>query len=105
MSEFVQVGQKKDFPENQAIRIEVNGCSICIVNEKGSLYAFDDHCTHAEASLSGGDIEEGQVTCPLHGARFSIKTGEPLTLPAVKPVTIHEVKVEGENVFVKLKDL
>ncbi|MFN0118404.1 MAG: non-heme iron oxygenase ferredoxin subunit [Elusimicrobiota bacterium] len=103
MSEFIKVGVKKDFPEGRATGIKVGDRYICVAHAVGAFYSFDDRCTHAESLISGGDIEEGdEVSCPLHGARFSIKTGKALTPPAVRSVKTHEVKVEGENIFIKL---
>lgn len=104
MSEFVKVGKTFDFPETEGKNVSVNGQSICIARNKNTFYAFDDRCTHAESRLSGGDVEGCEILCPLHGARFSIETGEALTLPAVRPVRTHEVRIEGDQVFVKLKE-
>lgn len=102
MNEFIKIGKKSDFPENQTKGIEVNGSSVCIANFSGHLTAFDNTCTHAESQLSDCDIEDGQVACPLHGARFDVKTGQAMSLPAVRPVKMHEVKIEGDSIFVKL---
>jgi 3-phenylpropionate/trans-cinnamate dioxygenase ferredoxin subunit len=75
-----------------------------VANNNGTLTAFDNSCTHAHAMLSGCDVEDGEVACPLHGARFSVSTGQALTLPAVRPVRMHEVKIEGEDVFIKTNE-
>src|SRR4051794_350006 len=101
-TDFVKVGPKKNFPEGSAHGVQVNGQDVCIVNLNGQFHAFHDRCTHAESLLSPGELEGEELMCPLHGARFSVKTGEPLTLPAVKPVKIYEVKTEGDDVLVKL---
>jgi 3-phenylpropionate/trans-cinnamate dioxygenase ferredoxin subunit len=100
--EFVKVGTKNDFPEAASVAVQVNGRDICIIRHKDRFYAFDNRCSHAESQLSGGDVEDGEIVCPLHGARFNLATGEPTTLPAVKPVRTYEVKVEGDNVFLKI---
>jgi 3-phenylpropionate/trans-cinnamate dioxygenase ferredoxin component len=104
MNEYIKVGKKADFPENRGTGVVVDGKNVCIVRHGDKAFAFDDRCTHAESLLSGGDVEGGEIGCPLHGARFSIATGEPMTLPAVKPVRIHEAKIEGDTVFVRLKE-
>jgi 3-phenylpropionate/trans-cinnamate dioxygenase ferredoxin subunit len=103
MNKFVKVGKLSQFPESLGTGVTVEGRAVCVARMKEKLFAFDDRCTHAESLLSGGDVEGCEILCPLHGARFSIETGEALTLPAVKPVQTHEVKVEGDNVYVKLK--
>ncbi len=103
MSEFVKVGVKADFKEGMLTGIHVKDLPVCVAHAAGNFYAFDDTCTHAYALLSRGDLEEGaEAVCPLHGARFSIMTGEALTPPAVKPVKTYAVKVEGDEVFVEV---
>ena len=102
MNEYIKAGIKKDFKDMLGTAVQLNGKNICIARSGDTFYAFDDRCTHAESLLSGGDIEDGEISCPLHGARFAIKTGEAMTLPAVKPVQTYEVKIEGENIYIKL---
>lgn len=75
---------------------------IALFNVDGQFYATDDTCTHAEASLSEGEVDGDQVECPLHGARFNVKTGAVLCMPAVVPVATYEVKVEDGAVHVKV---
>ncbi len=99
---FVKAGKAGDFKEGQAAGVRVNDRDICVVRLNNEFFAFDDRCTHAESQLSMGEVEDGEIVCPLHGARFSVKTGEALTLPAVKPVKTYETKVEGEELLIKL---
>ena len=77
---------------------------LLAVLEDLTLRAFDDQCTHAEAALENVEIDGEEIDCPLHGAKFSVKSGQALTLPAVKPIRTHEIKVEGETLFVKLNE-
>jgi 3-phenylpropionate/trans-cinnamate dioxygenase ferredoxin subunit len=100
--DFVKVGAVTDFPANSSISVTVNGVKICLANANGAFYAVDDQCTHARFPLSGGEVDDGQITCGLHGARFDLKTGA-ATLPAVQPVRIHDVNVENGSVFVRLR--
>lgn len=102
MSEFIKAGTKQDFKDLMGNGVQLNGKNICIARAGDSFYAFDNRCTHAESLLSGGDIEDGEISCPLHGARFAIKTGEAMTLPAVQPVQTYEVKLQGDEVWVKI---
>lgn len=104
MSDFKKVGQLKDFPENQTVGKNIDGVDICLVNLAGKISAFDDSCTHAEALLSRSELDEGDMVCPLHGARFDPMTGQAKTLPAVRPLRKHDVKIEGDQVFVKLNN-
>jgi len=68
------------------------------------VYALGDTCSHADVSLSDGFVEADDcaLECPRHGAQFDLKTGEPLTLPAVRPVPVYEVEVIDGDVVVRL---
>jgi 3-phenylpropionate/trans-cinnamate dioxygenase ferredoxin component len=96
---FVRVAAVGDIKPGKAIRVEIDDEPIAIFNVDGALYAIGDTCSHAEASLSEGDIYGDCVECPLHGAEFDLKTGRPRTLPAVTPVPTYEIKVEGDDVL------
>jgi 3-phenylpropionate/trans-cinnamate dioxygenase ferredoxin subunit len=105
MSDFINVGPVSNFPPNQTTAVKMGDVEMCVANCNGAFTAFDDSCTHAHALLSGSDIEDGcEVMCPLHGARFNVQTGAALTLPAVKPLRMHQIKVENGAVFIKLND-
>jgi 3-phenylpropionate/trans-cinnamate dioxygenase ferredoxin component len=75
------------------------GDDITVFNDEGALYALDDTCTHALASLAEGWVEDGTVECPLHAARFSLRTGEALSLPATQPARCHRVEVRDGDVW------
>ncbi|SRR5258706_448323 len=102
MSDYTKVGQKKDFPLNMTKGVKVGELEVCIAHTNGGFYAFENQCTHAASLLSDSDIEDGEISCPLHGARFNVTTGEAITLPAVEPLKTYEVKVEGDEVLVKV---
>jgi 3-phenylpropionate/trans-cinnamate dioxygenase ferredoxin component len=98
VAEWVEVALASDIPPGHAARIEIDEVPIAIFNLDGTFYALDDTCSHAEASLSDGDLdpERCAIECPLHGSTFDLRTGEPLTLPAVEPVRVHRIEV-GDN--------
>ena len=92
-----------DVPEAGAIQVVIDGDAYAIVrDEEGGIHALEDRCTHAEVALSEGDVEDCAIECWLHGSRFDLKTGAPLELPAVTPVRVYPVTVEGGDVFVDL---
>jgi len=66
-----------------------------------NFFAIQNRCSHAEASLSEGEVYDCKVECPLHGAEFDLKTGEALTLPATKPVATYTTEVNENSVLVK----
>jgi 3-phenylpropionate/trans-cinnamate dioxygenase ferredoxin subunit len=92
-----------DIPEEGAIRVDLDGKPFCIARSQGEVFALSDICSHADVSLSEGDVEDGTVECWLHGSRFDLRTGAPTGLPATKPVATYPVTVEGDDVLVKLE--
>jgi 3-phenylpropionate/trans-cinnamate dioxygenase ferredoxin component len=98
--EYVRVARRADIPPGTMRRVEAGGHVIALANIDGEFYAFDDTCSHEESSLSEGGLAGEVVVCPKHGARFNVKTGRVLSLPAVRSVAIYAVRVEGDDVFV-----
>lgn len=85
------------------VRLEKNGKSICVARVGDEVFAINDTCSHSDASLSEGDISDFKIECWLHGAEFDLRTGEALTLPAVQPVDVYAVSVDGDSVTVDVK--
>ena len=102
MAEYVKVGKKNEVAPGQARAYDVDGRSIAVCNVDGAYYAIDDVCTHDGGSLDQGHLEGDQIECPRHGARFDVKTGRALTLPAVMPVQSYPVRLEGDDIEVEL---
>lgn len=99
VAEWVAVGRAADIPPGHAARVEIDGVPVAIFNCDGHFYALDDTCSHQEASLSEGDLDLDRcvIECPLHGSSFDLRTGDPLTLPAVEPVHAHQVEVDADG--------
>jgi 3-phenylpropionate/trans-cinnamate dioxygenase ferredoxin subunit len=74
--------------------------SVALFHVDGGYYAVDDICTHDGGELASGTIDGGVIECPRHGARFDIKTGDVLSLPAVVPVPTYAVRIEGDEIQV-----
>lgn len=81
--------------------VDIGGRRILVANVDGVFYATDDTCTHEEASLSSGSLKDDLVKCPLHGSRFSLRTGEPIEDPAQEPLRCYPVKVEDGAVLIQ----
>jgi 3-phenylpropionate/trans-cinnamate dioxygenase ferredoxin subunit len=101
---YVRVGKASDVPAGRAEVYDVEDRKIAVFRLEDGFYAIEDICTHDGGPLAEGEIEEDQVICPRHGARFDIKTGEALTLPAVTPVESYPVRVDGNELFIGLPD-
>ena len=102
MSKEIEVAKTNEIAPGSAKQVEVEGEMIAIFNIDGEFFAINDTCSHAQASLSEGSIENGVVTCPWHGAQFDIKTGKNLTMPAPMPVQTYQLKIEGDVIKVVL---
>ena len=89
-----------DLPEEGALRVELAGRPVCIARSGGRVYAVSDVCSHAEVALSEGDVADGKIECWLHGSCFDLVTGRPTNLPAVRPVPVYPVRIEGDHVLV-----
>jgi len=102
MSKEIEVAKVSDIALGTAKQVEVDGEMIAIFNIDGEFFAINDCCTHAQASLSEGTIEDKTVTCPWHGAQFDLKTGKNLTMPAPTPVQTYTLKIEGDAIKIVL---
>jgi 3-phenylpropionate/trans-cinnamate dioxygenase ferredoxin subunit len=88
---------KSELAPGEVRRIE--DLNIAVFNVNGAYFAIHDVCTHAEASLSEGEVDGATVVCPLHGACFSLETGEALTPPATEPVETFSVIIREEGIY------
>ena|ERR1700756_3134451 len=102
MSEFVRICSKADLPSSgEAREIAVGEKMLCVANENGSITVMDNVCPHRGGPLGQGMIEGGKLICPWHAWAFDLKTGE-ATHTQMARVPMYEVRVEGEDVLVKL---
>lgn len=106
MSDFIPVAKISEVPDPGKMLVEVGERLVVLIHAAGHWYALDDICTHDGGPLSEGPLDPGErtIACPRHGAKFDIKTGAALTMPATKPTRAHEVKIQGDQVFVRLRD-
>lgn len=87
--------------DTNTLRVIVDDEPICLYRlDDGSIHATHDRCTHGNASLAEGYIEDGLIECPLHQGCFDIRTGEAVTAPCKVPIRVYPVKVDGDTVYV-----
>jgi len=91
-----------ELPPGTARRVEVDGHRIALIRCDDDVYAIGDRCTHADISLSEGEVmcDEREIECWKHGSTFSLETGEPQSLPATRPVPVYDARVQGNNIVV-----
>lgn len=79
----------------EVVVVDVDHVNVAVVDPGDGLVAFDETCTHRECPLSEGSIVDGAVICPCHKSRFDLRTGQPLNGPAIRPIRIRAVRIEG----------
>jgi len=99
MSEFIKVAIKDDIKPGTGKKVDLNGTPLALFNVDGTFYAIDNTCLHRKGPLGDGEVEKNIVTCPWHGWKYDILTGNCQTNPGLK-VKSFKVKVEGEDILV-----
>ena len=97
---WTKVAEVSDVPPGRTKDVAVGSAHVLLCNAGGTLYAVGDVCTHDNGPLGQGALEGFAVECPRHGARFDVRTGKALCLPAMLPVPTYAVKIEGTSIFV-----
>jgi 3-phenylpropionate/trans-cinnamate dioxygenase ferredoxin subunit len=102
VGEARRVCARDDLAPGSARCFDVDGHRVAVVRIADDFYAVGDTCSHADFSLSEGDVwpDELEIECPKHGSTFSLRTGEPQSLPATTPVPVYDTVVDGEDVKV-----
>jgi 3-phenylpropionate/trans-cinnamate dioxygenase ferredoxin subunit len=104
VEKFVEVASAGEIQPGRMKCVEIGGRRVLLANVAGRLFAADDTCTHEDASLSSGVLVGDLVRCPLHGSRFSVRTGEALEEPAEENLRTYPVRLEGDRILVGLPD-
>jgi nitrite reductase/ring-hydroxylating ferredoxin subunit len=97
-----------DLADGTALRVpsEHTGTrdAVAVFRDGEAYYALEDTCPHAKASLAEGWVEHGEVECPQHGARFDLRTGEALSLPAAAPAAVCPIEVRDGRVWLLIPE-
>ncbi|KRB83141.1 Rieske (2Fe-2S) protein [Sphingomonas sp. Root710] len=102
MVTWFDVGPEGLVAEGEVVPVSAGGKPIALFLHEGAHYAVYDLCTHGEAQLSDGWVEDGCIECPLHQGKFCIKTGEALTTPVTEPVATFETRVSDGRIEVAI---
>lgn len=97
MSAFVKAARLSELEDAAPKRVEVDGIPVSLVRTGDEVFAINDICSHANVSLSEGEVEGCSIECWLHGSSFDLRTGQPSGLPATRPVPVYPVKIEGDG--------
>jgi nitrite reductase (NADH) small subunit/3-phenylpropionate/trans-cinnamate dioxygenase ferredoxin subunit len=102
MGNFTTVARVAQLPPGGCMKIDSSGKKIALFNVDGRFCALEDNCNHRGGPLSEGELDGQIVTCPWHGARFDVTTGEPKGPPANMPMKTYTVQVVGDEVQVEM---
>jgi len=98
---FVTVATVGEIPAGDVKIVRLEDRELAIFHVDGAYYAMDDVCTHDGGPLAEGVLEDHVIECPRHGARFDVRTGAVLAMPATAPVPTYRVRVEGDQIQVE----
>ena len=101
----IEVAKLDSLPRDRGVRVSIGDHRIAMFRIEDDVYAIGDRCSHAEASLSEGEIFDHEVECPRHGSEFDLETGEPKSLPATAAVPTYETVVEDGTVYLEMEEL
>ena len=104
MSDFVKVAKVADIPDPGKQTLEVGDSVVVLFHVGGHFYCIEDVCTHDGGPLGEGELCDHEIACPRHGAKFDVRTGKVLTMPATEATVVHEVKVQGDDVYVRINE-
>jgi 3-phenylpropionate/trans-cinnamate dioxygenase ferredoxin subunit len=99
---FVMAADVNDIADDEPLGLEIAGRQLALYRVDGEIYATDNVCPHQYALLSDGYLEDGCIECPLHQARFDVRTGAVQCGPVDRGVRVYPVRVEGESVMIDL---
>ena len=105
MTERVRVAPLSELPDGRGVKVDALGHRIALFRVGEQVFAIGDRCSHAEASLAEGDVFDGTVECPRHGAEFDLATGEAASLPATRPVEVYRAEVIDGDVYLTLDEI
>lgn len=100
--EFIEVAAVEDLPAGERLFVEIDDQTIVVFNISGQYYAIADLCSHDDGPLGDGDLEGLEIVCPRHGARFDVRDGKVLALPAIEDIPAYPVRVSGGAIEIGL---
>jgi 3-phenylpropionate/trans-cinnamate dioxygenase ferredoxin subunit len=102
-SGWTKVATVDDVAPGEVVGVKVDGEPVVLANVDGDLLAASDVCTHEYVLLHDGWLDDELIECPEHGSQFDLRTGKARGLPATQPLPLYEVRVEGDDVFLRAR--
>ncbi len=102
MSEWTDIGSLAELESTSRLEADVDGWRVRVAIVGGTLYAFEDRCTHDDSPFDDAPIEDSEIICPRHGARFCLRTGAALSPPAYEPLRVFDVRQSAGRIEVRV---
>jgi len=99
---FAKAANVREIAPGRVKVVEVQDEDVALCNVNGEIYAVANVCTHDGGPLGEGHLLGDEIECPRHGARFNVRTGQVKSLPAIIPIPIFKVKIEGDDILVEV---
>jgi 3-phenylpropionate/trans-cinnamate dioxygenase ferredoxin subunit len=104
MGDFKRIADTHEIPLGEMRSFDLGLYNVVIVHTDDGYFAIRDECTHDSAAISDGELDDGEVVCARHGARFDLATGAVKAPPALAPLDTYELKIDGEDILVRIDD-
>lgn len=104
MSEFIKIAARGDLADGDTLLIEADERLVILSRIGDEFFCIDDICTHDGGTLSDGPHQGCEIVCPRHGAKFDLRTGKALSMPATQNTAAHEIKLDGDDILVRIND-
>lgn len=104
MSEFIKAATRSEISPGEKLLVEVDEQLVILFQIGDEYFCLDDVCTHDGGTLSDGEFEGHEIACPRHGAKFDVRCGKAICMPATQNTGSHEVKIDGDDILVKLAE-
>jgi nitrite reductase/ring-hydroxylating ferredoxin subunit len=99
----VVIGKTSEVQYGKLMHITAGGKEIVVTKLDGNYYAMDNVCTHAGADLHEGELSNNELTCPWHGAKWDIKTGNLISFPQkLEPLQSHKISIENDTLYIEI---
>lgn len=100
--EFIEIASEDEIQNGERLHFEIDDLPLVVFNIGGEFYAIADLCSHDDGPLGDGELENMEIVCPRHGARFDVRSGKALTLPAVVDIPAYPVRVKNSKIEIGL---
>jgi len=103
LNEFVAIIDAGEVPQGKAAVATHNGRKFAVCHVDDEFHVVDDLCSHDDGPLGSGTLDGCAIICPRHGARFDVRTGAVLSMPAAFPIRAYESRVVDGKVEIRPK--